>query len=338
MLKISVFTLLCLFAIQADAQIPASVDGTTIDTNVDSPRPGQSVEVFVESFGLDLNASSIVWLVDGKNTGQGIGLKKILVTMPEIGVALNIKAIIKTPQGKEVQKSLVLKSGSVDIIWEPKGYVPPFFKGKLPLVYQNSVHVAAIPHLSKDGSAEIDPKTLVYQWKLDGKYVPDGQGYGKQSIDIQLDSIPKPLELEVEVYTREQSQNTSASISIEPVEPFLFFYEDNPLYGILFNKILTGRVSLKNEEMRVRAVPFGFNMDLKNDSNNYAWSINNVDQPNLLKNQSITIRTKGEAEGSSNISLDIRNQGAILQGARGQFTVYFSKKLSEEEESSGTIF
>ncbi|MDQ5893037.1 MAG: hypothetical protein QG640_47 [Patescibacteria group bacterium] len=337
MLKISIFTLLCVFGTQAYAQIPASVDGVTIDTNISNPRPEQMVEVFVESFGLDLNASSIVWLVDGKNQGQGIGLKKILVTMPRVGVTLNVKAVIKTPEGKEIQKSLVLKSGSVDIIWEPRGYTPPFFEGKLPLVYQNSVRIVAIPHLSKDGLSEIDPKTLVYQWKMGGKYVPDGQGYGKQSVNIQLDSIPKPLEIEVEVYTREQSQNTSGSISIEPIEPFLYFYEDNSLYGILFNKILTGRVSLKNEEMRVRAVPFGFNIGQGSDANVYNWSVNNVDQPSLLKNQSITIRTKAETEGISNINLDIRNQEAILQGARGQFTVYFSKK-QPEEEGSGTIF
>ncbi len=338
MLKISIFTLLCVFASCAHAQLPNIVDGVTIDSSISDPKPGESVDISVQGYSFDLNSASIVWVVNGKTHSQGIGLKKITVIMPKIGTSLEVDVIVRSSEGREVRKSLSLKSGSVDIIWETRGYTPPFFKGKLPLAYQNSVHVVAVPHLSKDGITEIDPKTLVYQWKMDGKYVENGQGYGKQSVDIQLDVIPKPLELEVQVYTREQTQSTSGSISIEPGNPSVLFYEDNSLYGLLFNKNLTGKVSLRNEEMRVRAVPFGFNVNLQNDLNNYGWSINNVDQPNLLKNQSITIRTKGDTEGSSNIALDIRNQRSILQGARGEFTIYFSKKPIDDEESSDPIF
>ena len=338
MLKISIFTLLCVFASYTYAQLPNIVDGVTIDSSISNPKPGESVDISIQGYSFDLNSASVVWLVDGKTYSQGIGLKKITVTIPKIGSTLTVDAIIKSSEGREVRKSLSLKSGSVDIIWETKGYVPPFFKGKLPLAYQNTVHVVAIPHLSKDGLTEIDPKTLVYQWKMNGKFVENGQGYGKQSVDIQLDIIPKPIELEVQAYTREQTQSTSGSISIEPTNPSLLFYEDNSLYGLLFNKSLSGKVSLKNEEMRVRAVPYGFNVNLQNDSNNYSWMVNNIDQPKLLKNQSITIRTKGDTEGSSNISLDIRNQSDILQGARGEFTVYFSKKPITEEENIDPIF
>lgn len=336
-LKISILSLLCMFSWHALAQAPVSLDGITIQATPQNPRPGQKVTIDLESFNSDLSSASLVWIVDGKNYAQGIGLSEITVEAGKIGATMTVIAVIKTVEGREIRKSVTIKPGSVDIIWETKGYTPPFFKGKLPLVYQNTVHLIAVPHLSNDGVKEIDPKSLVYKWKMDGKYIPNGQGYGVQAVDVQLDSIPKPLAVEVEVYTREQTQNTSASITVAPSDPVVLFYEDNSLYGLLFNKSLSGRVPLKNEEMKIRAVPFGFNIKSSKDPNTYSWSINDIDQPDLLKNQSITIRPKGDTEGSSSIGLDIRNEEAILQGARGGFTVYFSKKQAAAE-NNGVVF
>lgn len=337
MLKLSIIALLFMGTMSVHAQIPTSIDGLNINVDKDNPRPGENVVVLIESFSFDLSSASIVWVVDGKTQNQGIGVTKTTVRVGSVGVPVSVTAVVKTSEGREVKKSIVIKSGSVDMILEPLGYFPPFFGGKLPFTYQNKIHVVAVPHLSKDGKNEIDPKVLVYKWKLGGKYVENGQGYGKQFVDIQADEIPKPIDIEVEVYDREQTQDTVGTMTIEPIEPSLSFYEEDSLYGVLFNKALSGKVSLKNSEMKIRAVPFGFNINPKNDLNDYTWSINNIEQQDLSKNQSITIRTKGDAEGTSNINLDIRNQGSILQGARGGFSVYFNKKTTNES-SGGVTF
>ncbi|HEY9583861.1 MAG TPA: hypothetical protein VJI66_02785 [Candidatus Paceibacterota bacterium] len=321
--KLGIFPLLFFtFAVITHAQIPTSIDGVTIDTSVSNPRPGQSIEVSLESFSIDLNSASVVWLVAGKTQEQGIGLKSINVVAPKSGPGLTITAVIKPSGAGEIRKTITIKTGSVDIIWEAHGYSPPFFRGKLPYMYQNSIRLIAMPHLSRDGVSELDPKTLVYSWKKGGKYIENGQGYGKQSVEIPAEDIPKPLEITVEVYNREQTEKTEGAITLEPTEPSLSFYEEDALYGILWNKALTGRVSLKNSEMKILAVPYGFNIN----NNTYAWSINSIEQPDLIRNRSITIRAKEDTEGSSDIELDIRNQSSILQGARDEFSVFFNKK------------
>jgi hypothetical protein len=186
LLKISILTLFLGLAVIANAQLQTPIDGVTIETDITYPRPGQEVEVYVESYSFDLNSSSIIWTVGGKTQGQGIGLTKIIVVAPKLGQKLPVIVRIKGADGREVQKSITLQTSSVDIIWESLGYVPPFYKGKTAFSYQNSIKVIAIPHLSSNGVSEVDPKTLVYSWKLGGKYINNGQGYNKQSVEIYI--------------------------------------------------------------------------------------------------------------------------------------------------------
>ncbi len=331
MLKISIFALmLCAFSLTTHAQIPSSIDGVTVNINPENPSPGQNVSISIESYNTDLSSATMIWSVGGKVYSQGLGIKSISIPAPKLGLTLIINVLIKTSEGRSVQKTVSIKSGSVDMIWEARGYVPAFFKGKSPFVYQNSLHIVAIPHLSSDGTKEINPGTLIYKWKINGKNIDGASGYGKQSVDIEGGDIPKQLEINVLVNTKDEQQSTVATIILDPTEPSLSFYEEDPLYGIFFNKALFGRVVLKNSEMKVISIPFGFNF---NNQISYVWSINNIEKSDLSKNKSITIRTKGDQEGSSNINLDIRNLSSILQGARGEFTVYFNKKPVQQDQN-----
>jgi hypothetical protein len=141
---------------------------------------------------------------------------------------------------------------------------------------------------------------------------------------VEYGDIPKTLEITVDVINREQTLHTVGTMNLTPSEPSLLFYEEDSLYGIFYNKVLPNNFNLKNVEAKILAIPYGFN--LNNQEIDYNWSINNIEQSDLLKNRSIIIRTKGDTSGSSNLLLDIRNQDRILQGARGAFTINFKKK------------
>ncbi len=328
LLKISVITLFLIFYFgfysESIAQVQTPIDGVTIDTSNENPKPGQNVDIFIESYLFDLNSSSIVWTVNGKVSDKGIGIKKISVPAPKIGTQIDVSVDIKGSDGREVKKAISIRSGYVDLVWESDGYVPPFYKGKAPFSYQNNVRITAIPHLAKNSGTEVDPRTLVYTWKLGGKYIDNGQGYGKQSVVIEYGDIPKTLEITVDVINREQTLHTVGSMNLTPSEPSLLFYEEDSLYGIYYNKVLPDKFNLKNVEAKILAIPYGFN--LNNQEIDYTWSINNIEQSDLIKNRSIIIRTKGDTSGSSNLFLDIRNQDRILQGARGNFTINFKKR------------
>ncbi len=302
------------------AQAPSSLDGVEISANPSNPNPGEDVSVALESYSTDLNSASIVWIVGGKNYAQGVGLKSVSIPAPALGKTTQVSVVIKTIEGKEVRKIISIKSGSVDIVWESEGYTPPFYKGKALYAYENPIRLIAVPHLAGSNETELDPRTLVYKWKANDKVIQDQSGYGKRVLSIK-EEIPRPLEIEIEVTTANGSQKGFANLRLEPADPSISFYEDNPLYGVLYNKAIVDRFSLSNQEISIRAVPYTFNLS----SLKYLWSINNLERNDLSTNQSITLRTKGDSEGSSSIALEIRNVSDILQGAKNSITVFFTK-------------
>ncbi len=324
-LQITILALCVAYSLPVQAQTPSSLDGVEIYAEPANPSPGQNIVASVESYATDLNSAAIVWIVNGKAHAQGTGLVSVSVTAPALGKSTQVVVIIKTVENREVRKSITIKSGSVDIIWESSGYTPPFYRGKALFAYENPIKIIAVPHLAEGNGVEIDPRTLVYKWKKNDKVVQDQSGYGKQILNLQ-EEIPRPIDIEVEVATKNGSQKGVASIRLEPGNPSISFYEDSPLYGVMYNKAIVDKVRLENQEITIRAVPYTFNQPLLT----YLWSINNLERQDLSTNQSITLRTKGDTGGSSSISLEIRNPNDILQSASNAVSVFFNKNMESD--------
>jgi hypothetical protein len=320
------FTLAVLIPAITHAQVPSSIDGVMIDTYPTAPAPRQSTTVSVDSYATDLSSASIIWLVDGKEFAKGTGKKSITVTAPPLGKVMSVIAVIMTVEGREVRKGITIKSGGVDLIWETDGYIPPFYKGKSLYAYQNTVRFTAMPHFAGPNGTELDPSTLVYKWTDNDQVVLDQSGYGHQTLTLQKD-LPLSLEVQVEVSTKNGSDKAIKTISLDPGNPNVSFYVDDPLYGTLYNKSVSGQLSLTNQELNILAVPYTFSFS-DHYPLTYVWSINDAERPDLSTNQLITLRTKGDVEGSSNILVDVRSKHYILEGAKNILNVLFHKKTA----------
>ncbi|TAK93607.1 hypothetical protein EPO05_07020, partial [Patescibacteria group bacterium] len=327
--KFSIALGFCLLAFNfVSAQgIPSSIGGLALTASTNNPTPGQQVKITAASYGTDIDSATLTWTVSGKIAQQGIGLTTLSVNAPAVGKTVTVSVTAVAQNGVTISNSISIGSGSIDLIMEPDGYVPPFFPGKLPLSYQNTVRVIAVPHLADSSGKEYDPKNLVYQWKKDsGTVLQDQSGYGKQSIEIVGDVIPRPYYLIVDASTRDGSAKAEGIVQVNPQSPSLSFYTSDPLYGTLFNKALGGLITIGSQkETSVLAVPYGFSKPVNKMGNlSLTWIINGTEHPELSSSDSVILRAPDNAGGSSQIELEIKNTANILQSADASFSAVFS--------------
>lgn len=332
-----IFILVCTYAIVATlgvsitktsvvhAQIPQSIEGLEVTMVPEAPQSGESVTITLKSYNTDLNAASFVWYVNDKIVSSEVGKTSITVTAPANGKTLNVSTTIQTAEKRTIKKTFSIKPNDIDLVWETNGYAPPFYKGKPYIAHQNTIRIIAIPHFVGKNGVEINPKTLIYQWKKNSTSLQDESGYGKQTVSIVDGVVPRPFVISVVVSARDGSLQGQRQLSIEATEPSLSLYVDDPLYGVMYNNEIPSTLRIRNREVTLLAVPFGFNTSEKS-ATRYAWSINNTERPELSANRSVTLRTKDDLAGNSAISVEVRNDASLFQSVRASLTAYFNNQ------------
>jgi len=318
--------LLSPFSVSHAQSIPSEASGITLSASTDNPVPNQAVTITAVSYTFDINSATVTWSISGKQIQKGIGLVTYQAVSPALGKKTTVDVNAVTPDGSKYSNSIILGSGSIDMIVETDGYTPPFFKGKTPLVFQNTVTVIAIPHLADSSGKEYDPANLIYNWKKDdGTVLNDQSGYGKQSISLKGNIVPRPYYLIVTAGSRDGSAQAQTLIQISPTSPYIVFYNNDSLYGPLFNNAISNSLHIGSQkEANIFASLFGFNFStsIANDLG-LTWMINNFEHSELASSQSVNLRAPDGASGSSQVELSVRGVNNILQSADSSFTVNF---------------
>lgn len=300
---------------------------TTIDIQLVPEVPGPNEEIYVSlaSYATDLNAANITWTVNGKNIKSAIGEKTFTFNTGGVGVKTTLSITIRTAEGELIEKSLTIKPTEVDLMWQSKSFVHPFYKGKAMFSHQNEITFIAIPHITNSGGQEIGVKNLIYKWKKNGTVIEDSSGFGKNSYTFNGPLISRPVEVSVEVSTLNDEGIAFNSTLVEPQDPFVIFYKKDPTYGIGFQRSLQGTVELNNSrEITVVAMPFFFGTLIQSPAELlYKWFINGTPIGNDSGAYTQVFRQIEGVSGSSRISLSIENERKILQFSSKNFDLSF---------------
>lgn len=291
-----------------------------------SPGANENVFVKIESFSFDLNSSEIIWALDGAIKSKGLGKKSFSFQTGKIGSVSLIKAVIKTKEGRTIEKSLVVRPAGVDILWEANSYAPPFYKGKALYSYQSFITVIAVPNIINSSGAKINPGNLTYKWTKNSKVLGDVSGYGKNKFSFSKTVLSSPAEIEVEVMSSDKKIKASGSITLEPTEPKILIYENNPLYGIIYERAVDGEYKLDGSEITLIATPYFFSReDTSGEKIKYNWNMNGRRINDKQDARQATFRNAEGGKGSTRISVDLQNEnsGKELQSARTDVLLNF---------------
>ncbi|HVU85592.1 MAG TPA: hypothetical protein VHC50_12165, partial [Puia sp.] len=114
-----------------------------------NPKPGDIVDISLNSFAEDLNTSTITWVVNGKSSSGGVGQKSFSLQAPAAGSTTTVTAIVKTSDGQLSEVSTALHPAVMDLLWQAEdSYVPPFYRGKALPGPDTFVKVVAMPQIN----------------------------------------------------------------------------------------------------------------------------------------------------------------------------------------------
>ena len=206
------------------------------------------------------------------------------------------------------------KTLEVDLIWESLSYTPPFYKGKALYPHQGEIIFVAMPNMIING-VRISPSQLTYTWKDRGEVMGSLSGLGKNSLTLKGSVITRTLDISVTV-TAPDGNSAYKSIRVAPRSPALILYEDNPMYGIMYQNAILDTFVMKNKELRLLAAPYYVSTVIPNTDPfvSYDWSINGA-QINSTENNkdSVLLVRPDDTPIRSNVSVEMKNPKQILQ-------------------------
>lgn len=287
------------------------------------PKPNQPVAVRVTTSSTNLDKAYFIWYLDGKETQRGYGLSSFSLLAGSIKNQQRVTVNIRKNEGGIFEKTITIKPTEVDMFYEAFTYTPPFYRG-LPLFsYQSTAVIYATPRGYNANGLLIPFDQYTYTWSVNGKVDQSKSGYGINYF-IYPDSIfSETARISVKVSSRDNSVSSVGTINLMPTSPSVVLYEDNPIYGVIYENAVTGTKKLDREEITISAVPFFF--DKRLGHLNFNWRANG----SLIKQESqssITFRQDADVNGTADVSVEVKNKDKILQNSVSNFFLVFGEE------------
>lgn len=321
--------------INSNTGLPEGVEEQISVTILPSvPKPNEVVTISIETYSFDLNKSEISWYINDVLTESGTGLKSFTLQAPESGERMIVRATINKELGGTISKSFTIAPADVDLVWQADTYSPPFYKGKSLFTRQSTITLNAIPNFVNLNTGQTIPSSsLVYEWKYNGDVLPNSSGQGRDRLEITGDIIARPISITVTVSAIGSDLQARTSLTINTFDPEIVLYENNPIYGVMFEKALSGSFMINRNEMEISAVPYSFSAENRDDDTlTYKWLLNGQTIQTYGNRKDLVFRKTTESTGKANISITTNNEDKFLQTANTSFSVML------EGTTSGNAF
>ena len=314
--------------INASAQTIDLTQNLSVTQTPERPRAYDNVSISIESYLVDLNSASIAWSVNSKLIEKGTGNKTFKVKLGGVGSLTTVGLSIRARTGESIDKTFAFRPAEVDLLWEAQTYTPPFYKGKALFSNQGRLRVVAVPNFRDSNGKTLPANNLIYTWKQDGQVLGDLSGYGKSTLIIDGPLLPRLTTISVETMTPDSQLVAEDVVSLRSLSPMILFYENNPLYGVMYHQAMGYNFTLKGSELTLAAEPYFFSGDTKTGSEtNFTWKLND----NVVfgtDNGEITLRNEKAQTGQSSLTLEITNSQKIYQSARQTLFLNFSSEAA----------
>lgn len=300
----------------SDNEIPFLGSEIIVETSPGNPIPNQKVTIFLSSYSVDLNKSTITWQSEGGIVLSGIGKTSYSFNAPQVNISTIINISITPPGGSTISKKVTIRPTDIDVFWESeKGYTPPFYKGKSLPITESFIKVVAIPNVKSD-------RGFSYVWKKDDMVLNEKSGYDKNYYTFLNSSFDLSNKITVIASAVQGDYVAQKNIEIGVYEPKIIFYKKDPALGVNYNNALVNNSSFADEEMTILAEPYYFLIEKDPDKFIYEWAINNKSISTPTKEHELSIRPTSRG-GYAVIDLNIYHINKMFQKAFNSIKINF---------------
>ncbi len=299
-----------------------NIGGPKIDLTPANPAPGESVSAKLITYSIDLNRADITWLLNDRILVGGVGKTEVTFTAGDSGSTQMLKAIIAPQNGAPTSVSTLIRPALLTIAWEAETYTPPLYRGKALQGPEATVKFVALPYLIYENGTVADPRTLIYEWRLNEQPLAKFSGAGKQSLRVKNTKFIKPLNISLTVHSPDNKLFAEAKTTAKVTSVEINLYELHPRYGAWYDKAVGSAFGISGGELNLLAEPFYYSIAHRADEKlSYLWKVgqNGVDAREVL-----TLRPVGEGGGASRLSLEVTSKEYILQSASRLLSVTFA--------------
>ncbi len=317
----------------ATAQYQEFKDQVSSVVSPENPGPDQLTNISLSTYSFDINSAEVTWKVNGKVIRKGLGIKNFGVVTGKAGSVTTVDVEIDPRDRPVITKTFTFKPGEVDLLWQSDVYVHPFYKGKRLYTPESTLTFVAMP---RNTSGVIDPASTVFNWRINGNNQADKSGFGRNAYTFEGPIILRPVEVEIQAYTPsknagEAKEVATADVTVQPKSSGVLFYENNPLYGVLFNKALRGNLILDKEELGVSAYPYFQTVRGKNSDLFYQWVVDTYQVDVPANQNTITLKRVQAEKGKSTIAVQSQNPLKILQTAQTALNITFDRPIRNSD-------
>ena len=300
----------------------------------DHPSPGDTIHFTVTSPVIDLTGATIVWYLNGKAVTTGVGMTETDIPAAKLGEQMLIEVDVSNENVSAAATATIIPT-EVDLLYDSSVFTPPFYLGRALPAMGSRLQLQALARFKKSDGTFIADQDIKFTWMKGGIRIPHASGNGLDSL-----VIPGPIANDDADVTVEASADGgfegSASVRIPSARPFLMLYEDNSLYGYLYNNALDVKSLSTQDEMTIAAVPFYANASNSNDpSLHYDWTVNDVSvaATSSIKNE-ITLGAK--EGGLARVEVEVNNDIDLFFTLAGKWQILFSPGTVVGKVSPGT--
>lgn len=325
------FATLMLAPVGALAQFaPLGGPDLSLIVTPENPSAGETIVLSAKSTLLDLSQSHITWYINGNIVDHGIGLVSISARAGNLGSSTEVSVAATGPEGS-VSASATIRPATLDLLWEAHSFTPPLFRGRMLPSASSQVRFEAVPQFVRDG-VPILTREITFIWKKNGAILKSISGRGSSSALLEMSPFGDRDTVSVEATTQDGFRAT-ASVTLPVTEPSIVLYEDNPLFGVLYNRAFPTQSSLQERGVTIAAVPYYAPIG----AFEWNWSVNGKPvKNNPARPEAITINA-GSSDGLAAIELALSQPGRFLFNIAGAWTILLNSTASGNRTQDSNI-